>query len=60
MKVSASPYPLKPLDSDRSLVLVKRKLPIATGKRMDHSTDIDRTASRKPTIPAVDPRQMSP
>ena len=60
MKVSASPYPLEPLDSDRSLVLVKRKLPIATGKRMDHSTDIDRTASRKPTIPAVDPRQMSP
>jgi len=60
MKVAASPYPLEPLASERSLVLVKKKLPVAMGNRVDRSTDMDRTASRKPAVPAVDLRQMSP
>jgi hypothetical protein len=53
-------YPLEPLSLGRSLVPVKKASLVASGKLVDRSNDVERMVSRKPAVPAMDVRQMSP
>ncbi|NQU58555.1 MAG: hypothetical protein HQ513_15095 [Rhodospirillales bacterium] len=57
---NANIYPIEPLALGRSLVPVKTKSLVPSGALIDHSNDIDRMVSRKPAVPAMDVRQMSP
>ncbi|MBL6933067.1 MAG: hypothetical protein ISR45_08975 [Rhodospirillales bacterium] len=50
----------EPLVAGRSLVPVGQKSLVPNGRLVDHSSDVDRTISKKPAVPATDMRQMSP
>jgi hypothetical protein len=60
MAVNFNIIPMEPLALERSLVPVKANPVVASGSLVDHSNELERTTSRKPAIPAMDVRQMSP
>lgn len=53
-------YPLEPLALGRSLVPVRKGALVPSGAVVDRSGDVERMLSRKPAVPAMDVRQMSP
>lgn len=53
-------YPIEPLALERSLVPVKANPVVPIGQLVDRSSDAARMVSRKPAVPAMDVRQMSP
>lgn len=56
-----SDYPQPaPLSPGRSLVPVKTGPPAVSGPLVDHSNAIEATAGGKPSVPAMDVRNMSP
>lgn len=56
----ANLHPVEPLTSGRSLVPVRETPPVPSGPLLDQSSEVDRSVSKKPAIPATDIRQMSP
>jgi len=60
LTLSRNPFPIEPLSAERSLVPVRSGLPALKGRRVDKSLDLGSPVSRKPAVPAMDMRQMSP
>ncbi len=58
--VGTKSYLTEPLVTGRSLVPVRSKPPVPSGSIVDRSGDLDRTISRKPSVPAMNMRQISP
>ena len=62
MKIAANAniYPMEPLALGRSLVPVKANMPVPSGHLVDSSNELQGIVSRKPAMPAMNVRQMSP
>jgi len=58
--LSSTLLSIEPLTPGRSLVPSGSRVLVANGKVVDRTHDIEQAKSRKPAVPAMDVRQMSP